>query len=180
MSSELRNAVALWSDPSPPNDFCHYDHCSAKALFGTMRIEWKSWKDYPNYCLYFDAGETFIGSFDSLDQAKSHAAAVIEADREAVRAEQAAEIARLKTAWEAQHREKVKEREEAKLWFGQAQEAKAELAKWKALAETLAGAWGEIEKAPAWGYPDKWETTPAQVRILARQALTSYKEQRDA
>ena len=95
MSSELRNAVALWSDPSPPNDFCHYDHCSAKALFGTMRIEWKSWKDYPNYCLYFDAGETFIGSFDSLDRAKEHAAAVIEADREAVRAEQAAEIERL-------------------------------------------------------------------------------------
>lgn len=92
MTSELRNAVALWSDPSPPNDFCHYDHCSAKALFGTMRIEWKSWKDYPNYCLYFDAGETFIGSFDSLDRAKEHAAAVIEADREAVRAEVARAI----------------------------------------------------------------------------------------
>ena len=87
MSSELRNAVALWSDPSPPNDFCHYDHCSANVPFGTMRIEWKSWKDYPGYCLYFDAGETFIGSFDSLDQAKSHAAAIIEQDREAVRAE---------------------------------------------------------------------------------------------
>ena len=96
MTSELRNAVALWSDPSPPNDFCHYDHCSAKALFGTMRIEWKSWKDYPNYCLYFDAGETFIGSFDSLDRAKEHAAAVIEADRKAVRAEQAAELAKFK------------------------------------------------------------------------------------
>lgn len=58
-------------------------------------------------------------------------------------------------------------------------EQAAELAKWKALAETLAGALEEIERAPAWGYPDKWETTPAQVRILARDALTSYKEQRD-
>ena len=95
MTSELRPAVALWSDPSPPNDFCPYDHCSANVPFGTMRIEWKSWKDYPNYCLYFDAGETFIGSFDSLDRAKEHAAAVIEADREAIRAEQAAEVEKL-------------------------------------------------------------------------------------
>ena len=78
-------------------------------------------------------------------KSEEEAAAVIEADREAVRAEQA-----------------------------------AELAKWKALAETLAGALEEIERAPAWGYPDKWETTPAQVRVLARQALASYKEQRDA
>ena len=92
MTSELRPAVEVWSDPSPPNDFCPYDHCSAKAPFGTMRIEWKSWKDYPGYCLYFDAGETFIGSFDSLDRAKEHAAAVIEADREAVRSEVVREI----------------------------------------------------------------------------------------
>ena len=84
MTSEIRPAVAVWSDPSPPNDFCPYDHCSAKVPFGTMRIEWKSWKDYPSYCLYFDAGETFIGSFDSLDRAKEHAAVVIEADRAAL------------------------------------------------------------------------------------------------
>jgi len=29
----------------------------------------------------------------------------------------------------------------------------------------------KIESAPAWGYPDKWETTPAEVRQLARTAL---------
>lgn len=191
MTSELRNAVALWSDPSPPNDFCHYDHCFASVPFGTMRIEWKSWKDYPNYCLYFDAGETFIGSFDSLDRAKSHAAAVIEADREAVRAEQAAEVAKWRDKYNELGQmtlEQVSDlgtklgRTETELGAAKAdlQGANRELAKFKALAETLAEALGEIEKAPAWGYPDKWETTPAQVRILARQALTSYKEQRDA
>lgn len=148
MSSELRPAVALWSDPSPPNDFCHYDHCSAKALFGTMRIEWKSWKDCPNYCLYFDAGETFIGSFDSLDRAKEHAAAVIEADREAVRAEM----------------------RQALIATGDAAATHLkELAEFKALAETLARALEEVQD-----YGDL-----AAVRI-ARQALTSYKEARDA
>lgn len=30
-----------------------------------------------------------------------------------------------------------------------------------------------IADAPAWGYPDKWETTPAQVRQLARAAITA-------
>ncbi len=29
----------------------------------------------------------------------------------------------------------------------------------------------KIEKAPAWGYPERWETTPAEVRQLARKAL---------
>lgn len=32
-----------------------------------------------------------------------------------------------------------------------------------------------IEKAPAWGYPEKWETTPAEVRQLARKALGASK-----
>ena len=31
----------------------------------------------------------------------------------------------------------------------------------------------KIESAPAWGYPDRWETTPAEVRQLARAALSS-------
>jgi len=29
----------------------------------------------------------------------------------------------------------------------------------------------KIADAPAWGAPDKWETTPAEVRHLARAAL---------
>ena len=144
MSSELRNAVALWSDPSPPNDFCPYDHCSANVPFGTMRIEWKSWKDYPGYCLYFDAGETFIGSFDSLDQAKSHAAAIIEQDREAVRAEQA-----------------------------------AELANYKALAETLAGALEAI-RSEAQREKGSWLHLKRCIAAQSAEALREYKEARDA
>lgn len=33
----------------------------------------------------------------------------------------------------------------------------------------------QIECTPAWGYPDRWETTPAEVRQLARQALAAMK-----
>lgn len=107
------------------------------------------------------------------------AAAVIKADREAVRAEQAREIARLKTAWEAQHREKVKEREEAKLWFEQAQEVKAELAKFKALAETLAGALGPLRNA-AEAVADSLNTAVMDGAIdKADKALRQYKEARD-
>ncbi len=29
----------------------------------------------------------------------------------------------------------------------------------------------KIADAPAWGYPDKWETTPAEVRQMARDAI---------
>ena len=35
----------------------------------------------------------------------------------------------------------------------------------------LEGALRKIERAPAWGAPDRWETTPAEVRTLARAAL---------
>lgn len=38
------------------------------------------------------------------------------------------------------------------------------------LREALA----KIERAPAWGYPDKWETTPAEVRQIARAALNDH------
>lgn len=38
--------------------------------------------------------------------------------------------------------------------------------------ERLRSVLSKIESAPAWGYPDKWETTPAEVRQLARAALS--------
>lgn len=111
------------------------------------------------------------------------------ADREAVRADQAAEIAALKSAWEAQHKEKVAERAEAKLWFAQAQEAKTELAKWKALAETLAGELQQIE-VDAMEYYNEWCETGCDqkdaIRFAfglgeeTRKALRQYKEARDA
>lgn len=48
------------------------------------------------------------------------------------------------------------------------QEKAAEIA---ALREALK----EIADAPAWGYPDRWENTPAEVRQLARKALGARK-----
>ena len=86
----------------------------------------------PAMQVWFDASRNWLETeYPSECEA---AAAVIEADREAVRAEQA-----------------------------------AELAKWKALAETLAGA---LEACLAHRYGEWCD--------IARQALTSYKEQRDA
>lgn len=40
-----------------------------------------------------------------------------------------------------------------------------------AQVEEMRGALEQIADAPAWGAPDRWETTPAEVRQLARQAL---------
>lgn len=37
--------------------------------------------------------------------------------------------------------------------------------------ETLRDALEKIADAPAWGAPERWETTPAEVRQLARTAL---------
>ena len=91
--------------------------------------------------------------YDEVDEDQA-AVAVIEADREAVRAEQA-----------------------------------AELAKWKALAETLAGALEEIgiygcgmlnQPAAMNGPKEDWlKQRIYQMEYTARQALTSYKETRD-
>ena len=100
--------------------------------------------------------EAVLTQFRCTSQGKLEAAAaVIEADREAVRAEQA-----------------------------------AELAKWKALAETLAGALEEIgvygcgmlnQPAALNGPEEDWlKRRIFQMETTARQALTSYKEQRDA
>jgi hypothetical protein len=36
-----------------------------------------------------------------------------------------------------------------------------------------------IEKAPAWGYPDKFDIVPSGIRMLARDALEPAKEWRD-
>lgn len=38
-------------------------------------------------------------------------------------------------------------------------------------AERMRDALEKIANSPAWGAPDKWETTPAEVRQLARAAL---------
>jgi hypothetical protein len=44
-----------------------------------------------------------------------------------------------------------------------------------ALIRELVAALGEIEAAPAWGAPDRWEPTPFEVRQLARDILAKAK-----
>ena len=62
------------------------------------------------------------------------AAAVIAADRAGL----VAEVERLVQAWEAQHKEKVKEREEARLWFEKAQKWAEENARLREALERIA------------------------------------------
>lgn len=50
-----------------------------------------------------------------------------------------AEVERLAGAWKLQHKEKMKERAEAKLWFERAQGWRAEFTALEAMCETLAG-----------------------------------------
>lgn len=103
------------------------------------------------------------------------AATIMQADREAVRAEQAAEI--------------VKERERADKFMWQvrdtcarAERAEQELAKFKALAETLAGALEKLHEAYC---ADDYGTSEGRAfgrtaLIETREALREYKEARDA
>lgn len=60
-----------WAETAPPNDECTYDHTTASVPFGILRIEWKSWKDYPGYAVSFTGIEDFIGSYDTLEAAKA-------------------------------------------------------------------------------------------------------------
>lgn len=64
----------VWSEHSSPNDRHPYDHVEAETSFGAYVITWKSWKDYPNYCI--DLHDEFISSGDrTLDEAKNTAQA---------------------------------------------------------------------------------------------------------
>ena len=111
MTSELRPAVDVWEDAC------------------------RAWDDAP---INPDRiGKVNGEGYSFVDEDRA-AAAVIEADREAVRAEQA-----------------------------------AELAKWQALAETLAGALGEIAQ-PDFSYTGILERGCWRERT-AREALTKFK-----
>lgn len=60
-----------WDEPKKPDLYCSYDYTKANGAGLTYQIEWKSWKDYPGYCVY--AGENMVGTFDTLEAAKSAA-----------------------------------------------------------------------------------------------------------
>ena len=71
MSDKQRDAVpVVWGEPSPPNDESSYDHCIASFKFGTLKAEWKSWKDHPGYTVFFEGCNNFIGTYNTLADAK--------------------------------------------------------------------------------------------------------------
>jgi hypothetical protein len=59
-----------WTDPAPPanGDPSFYDHVIAETPLGEVVIEWKSWKDYPDYVCQ-TPWETFVCG-ETLEEAK--------------------------------------------------------------------------------------------------------------
>lgn len=58
-----------WTEPKPPTkDVSYYDHTTCKTPLGTCIIEWKSWKQDPDYSVQI--GDNYIGTEYSLDDAK--------------------------------------------------------------------------------------------------------------
>jgi hypothetical protein len=79
LEGERKNQELVWPEPSPPKDgVSHYDHIIAHGF----TIEWKSWKDYPGYCVMSNQiDEEFIGCFDTLDEAKEAARAALAGEK---------------------------------------------------------------------------------------------------
>jgi hypothetical protein len=61
-----------WTEPKKPGPDCHYDNTEAETPFGVYLITWKSWKNYPDYCIDFQSEFVGAGS-TTLDDAKSAA-----------------------------------------------------------------------------------------------------------
>ncbi len=63
-----------WTEPSPPNSECHYNHSMAQTPFGRLLLTWKSWKDDPGYG--FDEtpwGEVEYRGWSSVQEAQQWA-----------------------------------------------------------------------------------------------------------
>ncbi len=110
---------------------------------------------------YVEAVETGTTAVEAHEAGNRAAAAVIAADRAGL----VAENARLAQAWEAQHKEKVKERDEARLWFERAQ-------KWAEEIERLLGVVDALLQHDAssfWGV-DAEKNRRASYRGVVRKA----------
>ena len=59
-----------WTEPKPPTEgVSFYDHVDCETPLGRIRIEWKSWKERPDYGIDLDGGE-YIGTEYDLEDAK--------------------------------------------------------------------------------------------------------------
>jgi hypothetical protein len=52
-----------WTEPTRPNQECHYDHIECQTPLGLARIEWKGWKERDSPCVYLN-GEYLDSAFD--------------------------------------------------------------------------------------------------------------------
>jgi len=58
-----------WTKPKPPTEgICFYDHVDCETPLGLIRIEWKSWKEGPDYGIDLDG--KYIGTEYDLETAK--------------------------------------------------------------------------------------------------------------
>lgn len=57
-----------WSTNHKPNNISPYDHCSLDTPLGKALIEWKSWKERPDFGVVL--GNDYIGTEYSLKDAK--------------------------------------------------------------------------------------------------------------
>jgi len=52
----------VWSEIKPPCETIRYDHITTDSIFGTLIIEWKSWKKYDSPGAYMPWGEYISGN----------------------------------------------------------------------------------------------------------------------
>jgi len=58
-----------WTEPKEPTEgICFYDHVDCETPLGKIRIEWKSWKESPDYDIGLEGKH--IGTEYDLDTAK--------------------------------------------------------------------------------------------------------------
>lgn len=59
-----------WTPNESPNDDSYYDHTKLETPLGEIIIEWKSWKEWPSFDIFNRTMNEWVGSEDSLDDAK--------------------------------------------------------------------------------------------------------------
>ena len=62
--------ILQWTEPTPPNEYWHYNHIEAMTPFGKFVIKWKGWKEYPSYDIEETPWGEWLGSFNTLEDAK--------------------------------------------------------------------------------------------------------------
>jgi hypothetical protein len=61
-----------WTEPKPPTKgVSYYDHTTCQTPLGRCKVEWKSWKNSPDYDLYFE--DEYITFAYTLEEAKEMA-----------------------------------------------------------------------------------------------------------